>query len=170
MSIRKLLFASTVVGVCFLGLGLVSAAPANFAGTWTIDKAKSVGMTGPMATADITWVVTQDDKQLSYDAKVVVDGQERPAQTAAYKLDGSETTADVAGRMPGKATRTAKWMGDGKVLELKQVLKANFQGNDVTVTTTDHWELADGGKTLKVHHSNESPQGAREQTMVFAKK
>jgi hypothetical protein len=166
---RKLLLASTVIGVCLLGIGLVSAAPSNFAGTWTLDKSKSQ-LPGQMATADITWVITQDDKQLSYDTKVVVDGQERPPQNYVYKLDGSETTAEMTGRMPGKATRTAKWTNDGKVLELKQVQKGNFQGTDVTITTTDHWELADGGKTLKVHRAIESPQGAREQTMVFAKK
>ena len=169
MRMRKLLLASTVIGVCLLGIGFVSAAPSNFAGTWTLDKTKSQ-LPGQMATADITWVITQDDKQLSYDTKVVLDGQERPPQNYVYKLDGSETTAEMTGRMPGKATRTAKWTNDGKVLELKQVQKGNFQGTDVTITTTDHWELADGGKTLKVHRAIESPQGAREQTMVFAKK
>ena len=170
MSMRKLLLASTVIGVSLLGIGLVSAAPSNFAGTWTLDKSKSQGLPQQMASADITWVITQDDKQLSYDTKVVVEGQERPAQNYVYKLDGTETTAEMTGRMPGKATRTAKWTNDGKVLELKQVQKGNFQGTDVTITSTDHWELADGGKTLKVHRAIESPQGAREQTMVFAKK
>jgi len=169
MRMRKLLLASTVIGVCLLGIGLVSAAPSNFAGTWTLDKSKSQ-LPGQMATADITWVITQDDKQLSYDAKVVVDGQERPAQNYVYKLDGSETTAEMTGRMPGKATRTAKWTNDGKVLELKQVQKVNVQGNDVTINVTEHWELADGGKTLKAHRVTETPQGTREQTMVFAKK
>ncbi len=167
---KKIILAVTVVGVFALGLGLASAAPANFAGTWVLDKAKSEGLQGPMATADQTWVVTQDDKQLSYEAKVVVDGQERPPQSATFKLDGTETKADVAGRMPGKATRKAKWMSDGSILELSDVRNVSFQGNDFTITITDHWELADGGKTLKIHRTTESPQGPRENKLTFTKK
>lgn len=167
---KRILLAFTVIGVFALGLGLASAAPASFAGTWTLDKAKSEGLQGPMATADQTWVVTQDDKQLSYETKVLVDGQERPATTSVFKLDGTETTADVTGRMPGKATRKAKWLSDGKILELSEVRTVNFQGNDIKITITDHWELADAGKALKVHRTTESPQGTRETKLTFAKK
>jgi hypothetical protein len=50
------------------------------------------------------------------------------------------------------------------------VTKANFQGNDVTITSTEHWELADGGKTLKVHRTSESPRGTQETKLTFTKK
>lgn len=166
---KKTILALTVVGVFALGLGLASAAPGNFAGTWVLDKSKSELPQGPMGAADQTWTVTQDDKQLSYEAKVTVDGQERPATTATYKLDGTETTAEVQGRMPGKATRKAKWASES-VLELTEVRNVTFQGNEFKITTTDHWELADGGKTLKVHRTTETPQGNRESKLTFNKK
>jgi hypothetical protein len=164
---KKMILAVTVVGVFALAVGLASAAP-NFAGTWALDKAKSEGLQQQMANADQTLVVTQDAKQISTSTTVTVDGQARPAQTASYNLDGTETTADVQGRIPGKATRKAKWAGE--VLELSSVLNANFQGNDVKITTTEHWELADGGKTLKIHRTVESPQGPREMKLTFTKK
>jgi len=166
---KKLLIVCGLVGAFVIGFWSVSAAPSNFAGTWVLDKSKSEGLQGAMANADVTWVVTQDDKQLSYDSKISGGGQDF-TQNYIYKLDGSETTADVTGRLPGKATRKAKWMDDGKILELNQVLNANFQGNDVTITTKDHWELADGGKALKVHRTTESPRGTQEVKYTFNKK
>jgi hypothetical protein len=76
----------------------------------------------------------------------------------------------MGGRMPGQATLTAKWQGDGKILELTSVRKMTVQGNEVTRTSTEHWELADGGKTLKVHRVSEGRQGPQESKLVYVKK
>jgi len=156
--------------VLMVGFWSVSAAPANFSGTWSLDKAKSEGLQGRMANVDQTWVVTQDAKTFTVEASFSGGEQPIPSQKRTYNLDGSETTMDVAGRMPGKAALKAKWQDDGKTLELSSVLKTNFQGNDVTITTTEHWELADGGKTLKVHRVQESPRGTQDSKLTFAKK
>jgi hypothetical protein len=152
-----------------VGFWSVGAAT-DFSGTWALDKAKSEGLQGRMADLDQTWVVTQDAKTFTVEASITGGDQPRPPQTRTYNLDGSETTMDVTGRMPGKATMKAKWQGDGKILELSQVTKANVQGNDVTITSTEHWELADGGKTLKVHRIQESPRGTQESKLTFTKK
>jgi hypothetical protein len=166
---RSLVFVSLCC-VLMVGFWSVSAAPANFAGTWSLDKAKSEGLQGRMANVDQTWVVTQDAKTITIDKSFSGSEQPMPSQKNTYNLDGSETTQEMTGRMPGKAALKAKWQDDGKILELSSVLKANMQGNDVTITTTEHWELADGGKTLKVHREQESPQGKRESKYVFVKK
>src|SRR5262249_310898 len=111
---------------------------------------------------DITRVVTQDDKKLT-----VVEKGGMGEQTQSYNLDGSETTAQMTGRVTGTAKLKAKWSKD--TLELNSVANVSIQGNDVTITTTEHWELADGGKTLKIHRVRESPRGSQESTMVFTK-
>lgn len=161
---KKLMIVCTLVGVCMMGLAAVAAAPANFAGTWKLDRTKSEGLQGRMAEMDQTWTVKQDDKQFTVD---------RPGrggvQSSAFNLDGAETTSEIAGQAPGKAMRKVKWMDDGKILELNEVRKVNFQGNEITITSTEHWELADGGKTLKVHRVAETPQGKAESKLVFAK-
>src|SRR5215471_10074313 len=166
---RKLLVSSLVF--CALMVVTVAAAGTNFAGTWLLDKSKSEGLQRGMDTAQsITMVVTQDDKQITTETKVVgQDGTARPSQPFTYKLDGSKSSVDVTGRMPGKATLSAKWMGDGKVLELDQDRAMNIQGNDVTVTIKEHWELADGGKVLKIHRTTDSPMGAQESKLTFNK-
>lgn len=166
---RSLVFLSLCC-VLMVGFWSVNASHTSFAGTWSLDKAKSEGLQGPTAQMDQTWVVTQDAKTLTVEASFSGGDQPRPPQKRTFNLDGSETSMDVTGRMPGKAAMKAKWQGDGKILELGSVLKGNVQGNDITVTTTEHWELADGGKTLKVHREQEGPQGKRETKLTFAKK
>lgn len=155
---------------CVLVVGSVSAAGTDFSGTWVLDKAKSEGLQGRMANVDQTWVVTQDAKTFTADKSFSGGEQPIPSQKSTYNLDGSETSMEMTGRMPGKAALKAKWQGDGKILELNSVLKANVQGNDVTITTTEHWELADGGKTLKVHRVSETPRGTQESKLVLTKK
>ena len=166
---RSLVFLSLCC-VLMVGFWSVSAAPTDFSGTWALDKAKSEGLQGRTASLDQTWVVAQDAKTLTVDTSFSGGDQPIPAQKRSYNLDGSETTMDVAGRMPGKATLKAKWQGDGKILELSRVQTANVQGNDIKITTTEHWELADGGKTLKVHRVSENPQGTQDSKLVFTKK
>jgi hypothetical protein len=123
-----------------------------------------------MANLNQTWTVVQNEKTLEVSIQYSGGEQEVPAQKYNYNLDGSETTAEVGGRMPGKATLKAKWMGDGKILEISTVRNINVQGNDVTITTTEHWELADGGKTLMVHRTSESPRGTQESKLTLVKK
>jgi hypothetical protein len=167
---KRLFTVCSVIGLLVIGALAAGASPADFSGTWVLDKAKSEGLSGRMANADITMVVKQDAKQLTTETTYSGGAQEMPAQKAVYNLDGSETTVEMGGRMPGKATLKAKWMNEGKTLELNSVRQANIQGNDVTITGQDHWELADGGKTLKVHRVNESPRGKQESTLTFNKK
>ena len=166
---KRFLMASGLV--CILVVGAwAAAAPANFSGTWVLDKAKSEGINPRMADVDVTMMITQDEKQIAVETKYTGGAQERPAQKTTYMLDGSETTAEVGGRMPGKATLKAKWMMDGKVLELNTVRNVTFQDNPVTITIKEHWELADGGKLLKIHRTTESPRGAQEEKLSFNKK
>ena len=127
-------------------------------------------MQGRTADLNQTWTVVQDGKTLAVSIQYSGGTQEMPAQTTSYNLDGSETTAEVGGRMPGKATMKTKWMSDGKILEINTVRTGNFQGNEVTITTVEHWELADDGKTLKIHRKSETPQGARESKLTLVKK
>jgi len=153
---------------------------ANFAGTWTLDKSKSQL---PQMMADRvqggTWTITQDDKQLIREQKLDMaegaggggggrgGGMMGGGGPLTVKLDGSETTAE---NPRGKSTTKAKWNDGGKVLEIKTVRNINGQQGEMTLTTVEHWELADSGKTLKVHQSTESPRGTMESTWVFTKK
>ena len=45
-----------------------------------------------------------------------------------------------------------------------------FNGPNGEMKTTEHWELLDGGKALKVHSTRETPNGPVETTYVYNKK
>ncbi len=174
---------------CALMIGVVAASAqkgANFAGTWELDKSKSA-LAGPMADSikSATWTVTQDDNQLTREQKVErVEGAGGPGGGGGrgggrgggfgmgggqltVKLDGSETTAESE---RGKTTTKAKWINEGKTLEITSVTSGEFNGNAFTMTATEQWELSADGKTLTVKRKTETRRGPSESTWVFTKK
>jgi hypothetical protein len=142
-----------------------AAALPSYAGTWVLDKDKSTGLPPQMManTDAIQWVVTQNDKQLT--VKSSMGG----GQEIAYNLDGSKSKVQMTGRMPGEATVYLEKKDDGKIV-LHSVRELTFQDNPVTIKTTQEWELADAGKTLKVKSTTESPRGTQEATLMFTLK
>src|SRR5438067_12806134 len=181
---RRLLIGFGLVAVLLTGLWAASAAaPANFAGTWALDKTKSKDLPPQMANVDsLTLTITQDAQQLTVDTKIarkeMADAQGVGSGggrgrgmgmmgPVSYKLDGSETTLDTGGR--GTAITKAEWLNGGKTLKLTTKRTANFQGNDVTFTNTEVWDLSGDGKTLTVQRTSESPRGTQTSTLVFNK-
>ena len=185
---RKLLYAFGLTSALVFALAAHAAAP-NFAGTWTLDKSKSQGLSQRWQNAEsVTWNVTQTDKEITIDEKVtggggpggpggpppgggqgggMGPGRGMMGGPRTFNLDGSETTGDM-GR--GKFARKATLSSDGKTLEL--VSKLTFQtpdGNEVTTTSNDKLTLSADGKSLTVVRHSESPRGAQDSTLVFNK-
>ena len=126
---RKLLCALGMMSALVIALAVHAAAPANFAGTWTLDKSKSQGLNPRLQNAEsVSWVITQTDKDITIEEKVTggappanMGGGDRPAGGGGggrgmgmgggfggprtFNLDGSETSADMGGR--GKVLRKA---------------------------------------------------------------
>lgn len=161
---KKFIVASALL--CVMMVAVFAAALPNYSGTWVLDKDKSTGLPPQMmsSTDAFQLVVTQNDKTLMVKSPGMGGGQEY-----AYNLDGSKSKVQVAGRMPGEATIYLEKKDDGKIV-LHSERQVNFQGNDVTIKRTEWWELADGGKTLKVKQTTESPRGTQEVSLVFTMK
>lgn len=67
---RRIICALSLTSALMLTLVAQAAAP-NFAGTWTLDKSKSQGLSQRMQGADsVQWVITQDEKQITIETKV----------------------------------------------------------------------------------------------------
>jgi hypothetical protein len=183
---RKLLCALAMMSALLIALAVHAAAPANFAGTWTLDKSKSQGLNQRLQNAEsVSWVITQTDKDITIEEKVTGGNPPNGGGTGAapggggggrgmggfggprmFALDGSETSADM-GR--GKVARKATVSGDGKTLELTS--KATFQGpeGEVTSTTTEKLALSADSKSLTVTRHSEGPRGPQDSTLVFNK-
>src|SRR5215468_2734516 len=93
---------------------------ANFAGSWSLDKAKSQGLDQRMADVDVTWTITQDSK-LTIESKT--SGGQAPAGGGGgggrgaggprtYNRDGTETKTEGGGQMGGTNTTKATWSAD----------------------------------------------------------
>jgi hypothetical protein len=181
---RKLLCALSLMSALVFALAVHAAAPANFAGTWTLDKSKSQGLNQRMQNAEsVSWVITQTAKDITIEEKIT--GGNPPAGGGpgggggggrgmggfggprTFNLDGSETTGDMGGR--GKVTRKVTVSGDGKTLDLSS--KSTFQGPDgeVSATTTEKLQLSADGKMLTVTRHSEGPRGPQDSTLVFNK-
>jgi hypothetical protein len=169
----------TAFAVAVLAAG---AAGANFAGTWALDKTKSQGLDPRIQNADVSWVITQDDKQISIETKVT--GGQPPAGgpggggggmgggrgmggPRTYSLDGKEVTSEAGGQMGGSNTTKATW--SGATLELSSVRTGNRDGQDFKFTTTDKLSLSTDGKVLTTIRHSEGPRGTTDSTLVFNK-
>ena len=177
---KKVFLACAVL--CVLSV-VAAAQSASFAGTWELDKSKSK-MNERMASRlnSQTLTVTQDDKEIKVDRKTDMaappagapggggggrggGGMMGGAPNSTYKLDGS----DVVSEMPnGKTTSKAK-LASGK-LEISSSGTFNTPNGEMTMKTAESWELADGGKTLKVTQVRETQNGPMETVMVYNKK
>src|SRR4051812_3228190 len=90
----------------FICTAVNAAAPANFAGTWSLDKAKTQNLPRQWEQASSVMLdIKQDAKQITLETKA--EGSQFPSQPLTYNLDGTESTADMQGRFPGKATLKA---------------------------------------------------------------
>lgn len=154
----------------FIVSAVSAAAPPNLAGTWTLDKTKTTSLPRQWENAtSITLEIKQDAKQITLETKV--EGSQFPSQAMTYNLDGTESTVDVQGRMPGKANLKAAWSSDGKTLELSTKRTGTGQnGEQFSFTTTDKYSLSEDGKTLTDNRHSESPRGTQDSTLVYTKK
>jgi hypothetical protein len=186
-----------VISALVFALAVHAAAPANFAGTWMLDKSKSQGLSQRMQGAEsVSWVITQTEKDITVEEKVTGGGG-APAGGApsggapaggppggggqggggrgmgmggprTFNLDGTETTGEQG---PAKFVRKATWSEANKTLELasKSTFNRPDGGGEVTTTVTDKLTLSADGKTLTVNRHSESPRGPQDSTMVFNK-
>jgi hypothetical protein len=174
---KRLLLIAGLMTAFGLAVVAASAAGANFAGTWVLDKTKSQGLSQRMAGFDkVTWVITQDDKTIGIEQKTEGGpaptgggGPRPPAGPTTYNLDGKEVTGDqTMGQMTAKVTSKATWAGND--LELSR--KSAFTGQDGAErvqTTTQKLSLSADGKVLTAVVHSETQRGPQDSTLVFNK-
>src|SRR5215218_5786385 len=103
---RKLLYAFGLTSALVFALAAQAAAP-NFAGTWTLDKGKSQGLSQRVQNAEsVSWIITQTEKEITIEEKIAGGGGPGGGQGGGrggmmggprtYNLDGSETTGETA--------------------------------------------------------------------------
>jgi len=166
---KRISASSIVTLLALVAVCAVNAAPSKFAGVWKLNRDKSDGLTGALANAEIRLIVTQDDKGITTEQKVIIRDREQSSQEFSYKFDGSETTAEVVRPLAGTMSLKARWIEAAKILELVSTITGDNNGREVTITTRERWQLAENGKALEIIRTRETPQGKQRSKLYFDK-
>jgi len=155
--------------LCFVAPGQTKSPVPKFAGTWVLNRAKSEGLTGGLGNAEVRLVVAQDSKQLSAEQQTFIRGRQQPSRELNYKLDGSETEAEVVRPLAGTMKLRARWLESSKMLALQSTITGENEGKPTTITTVEQWQLIGNGEALKIVRMRHSPQGAQVSKLYFEK-
>jgi hypothetical protein len=88
-------------------------------------------------------------------------------QSVVYKLDGSESTAQLGD--PEKSDATSKLQQEKGGQVLKVSLLRNGDSGSGKIQIKEQWKLAEDGKSLKVDRTIKSPEGSATVHLVFLK-
>jgi hypothetical protein len=89
--------------------------------------------------------------------------------SAVYKLDGSESTAQLGDPEQTNATSKAEREKNGEVLKLSLVGNGDSGQGGSKIQVKEQWKLSEDGKSLKVDRSIKSPEGSATVHLVFLK-
>jgi len=123
----------------------------NFAGSWTLDRARSFGMPANMTQ---TMTVTQKDDQIDVETKLIQPENER-VQKDTYIIDGKEHdfTPPVPPNAPAGAPaptgkRTANWLPAGNGITVTDVTTAQTPKGPATTQVVRKWTLSGQGELV----------------------
>jgi hypothetical protein len=165
--------------VCLFSMAVAVSAnetATDFSGDWKLDLDKSE-LGERSRVESMTMKVTQSETELTYkrEAKRSEGGGGRrgfrgggnPAPVT-YKLDGTETSADIGrGDFTGKATYKAEKKDEKLVLSATRTFETpNGTRSNKSFET---WELSEDGKTLTITTDRDTRRGLTTTKMVFSK-
>ena len=158
------LAVATAVILPFTARAQTTTTAPSFAGTWTVDTAKSDpapagrggGGGGGMGSITI--------KQTGTELSITSEGRQGP-QTMTYKLDGSPSTNQQMGRGGAVEVKsTAKWEGPNLVITTMR----EFNGTSITTKEVRHLDA--GGKEMVVETTTTGgPNGETKRKVVYTK-
>jgi hypothetical protein len=159
---RKLLCALSLISALVFSLAVQAAAPTSFAGTWTLDKSKSQGLSQRTQSAEsVTWTVAQTDKTITIEEKVT-GGQGGPGGAAGAAPSGAPPAGGPPAGAGGGQGGPGRGMGGG----MGGPRTFNLDGTEVTGETgrgkfvrSAKW--ANDGKTLELTSKStvQGPEG-----------
>lgn len=141
----------------------------NFAGSWTMDRARSFGLPPNM---NQTMTVAQKDDQIDVETKLIQPGNER-VQKDTYVLDGKEHdyTPPVpanapAGQPAPKGKRTANWLPSGNGITVTDVTTTETAKGPQTTQIVRKWTLSGQGELI-IDMYVDNPNASYEAKRIF---
>jgi hypothetical protein len=90
-------------------------------------------------------------------------------QSAVYKLDGSEATAQFSDEGKTPATSKMERTGREQMLKFSLTGKSEADERNGQIKVKDQWQLSEDGRYLKLDRTIKSPEGSGTVHMVFCR-
>jgi hypothetical protein len=140
----------------------------NFSGSWALNESKSKLGDSPFRMASSTLVVKQEGNTLSIDRTMPGRDGEEMKMSGKYTLDGK--VCENKGIMDMKTKSTVTWSADKKSITIASSTLFEMGGDSREMKSAETWKSGDGGKTVIVEATNDTPDGEVKTTLVYDKK
>jgi hypothetical protein len=174
---KKHILLTVILSLFVLAISVSAQKATNFAGTWTLDVAKSRISDREKAAieyqslnvvqADGNVVVTTNTK------RVTPPGAEKPSSpssiSSTYTFDGKETVASSTGPDGKSMPVKTSGMWDGAKLVLTTTRTHGSPKGEITTVQKDTWDLVGDGNTLIVRRDHTGPEGTTTTARVYTK-
>lgn len=166
---------TAAVLLLLLALPMLADKPANYAGRWSLDKARSANL--PPRYEQVTsheLTITQNDKELAVTVRITVPDRAPDPMELRYQLDGTPTKTETLIRTPAGPSNVPTVLqakpaaGGGLVITIERELPSR-DGQPFKGTTVETWHLDADGKTLTIDRADEMPRGRMESKLVFTR-
>ena len=138
----------------------------DFSGEWVLDLDRSGFETDGEGTRrpgnPVTMIVKQDEKELVVTRTREGRGGEQVTTTLTYSLKGKKTKNKTEF---GTMESTAKWIDEGRALELYSTTEVKRNGMKFTVENVQTWTLA--GDVITIDTIRYTPRGEIKSTAVY---
>lgn len=143
---------------------LFSGATVNFSGNWNLDSEKS-DLSGTRIWLQEINVTQKGDSLITKRTYENENGEQYPF-VEKLTLDGQEHSMTVY-EMP--RTSTAKWTADHKRILINSQITYWGNSGEVTVKTTENWNLQEKGSVLSIEFTSASDRGEQKGVLIFKK-
>jgi mannan endo-1,4-beta-mannosidase len=153
---------------CGLPVLRIGPRPADFSGLWALNEDRSQlgsGMGVGMVPARLE--IAEAGNDLTIKSTRVVEYADDQVTTDHYVLDGATETKSEFFNSP--RLTTGHKTEDGRGLELDSTVNFSFGPPGSRMTTTEVWNLLDGGRALSIRRHSVSARGEQTMTMVYTK-
>jgi hypothetical protein len=161
----NLIFKAALIIMMFIPANL--AAQVNFSGNWTFNESKStINADGPRFEAKALIVQQQGNDLIIERTQPSFDGNEVKLNEK-FTLDGKESINK--GMMESQTKSLLTWSGENKILNFKNAITFNMDGQSFEINSTEEWSLSEDSKTLMIKSVVNSPMGEMSTTLVYDK-
>jgi hypothetical protein len=170
---NKLVLAALAIAVQ-LHAAPAPVADAGYAGTWTLDQARSKDLPAYYANVKSHVLqVAQSQGTLDVVVKIANEQPELQQFDFHYNLDGSRTQTFAKVRtfygMVDVPTTLWATRNDDGGLSITIVRDIKMGERQIKAASHETWTLAADGETLTVHRADDTPAGRTESDMVFVR-